>query len=206
MTIPLPLSKPVASATLVAHRCFEERLVLRKGGENVAELFRTLISTLATAFLIASVAHGQVRQGTEPERAAHDQSESEHGPQSLVGTWKLLWARAFDDAGYELPLPFGPQPMGMAVFDAERMIVTVADGRTSLPAGAPLRAFVSYCGDYEFDGTKLVTHADGASNPAMLKDQVRRIEFESRDRKVAAPISGLVGQNVGLRLAWERVR
>jgi hypothetical protein len=60
-------------------------------------------------------------------------------------------------------------------------------------------------GNYEFDGTKLVTHADGASNPAMLKDQVRHIEFESRDRMVAAPISGLVGQNAGLRLAWERV-
>ena len=171
----------------------------------MADSFRTLISTLATALLIASFAHGQVRQGTEPDTAADNQSESEHGTHSLIGTWKLLSARAFDDAGHELPLPFGPQPMGIAVFDDERMIVTVADGRTSLPAGAPPRAFVSYCGNYEFDGTKLVTHADGASNPAMLKDQVRHIEFESRDRMVAAPIFGLVGQNAGLRLAWARV-
>jgi Lipocalin-like domain len=96
--------------------------------------------------------------------------------------------------------------MGIAVFGAERMIVVVTDGRTSLPADAPPRAFISYGGNYQFDGTKLVTHADGASNPAMLKDQVRHVEFESRDRMVAAPISGLVGQNVGLRLAWERIR
>ncbi len=156
--------------------------------------------------MAASFAHGQVRQGTEPESAAHNQSESEHGAQSLIGTWKLLWARAFDDAGHELPPPFGPQPMGIVVFDTERMLVTVADGRMSLPAGASARAFVSYCGNYEFDGKKLVTHADGASSPAMLKDQVRHIEFESRDRMVVAPISGLVGQNAGLRLAWERVR
>jgi hypothetical protein len=172
----------------------------------VARLFGNLVSALAAAFLIASLAHGQVRQGTEPESARHDQSDSEHRAQSLIGTWKLLWARAFDDAGHELPQPFGPQPMGIAVFDAERMIVVVTDGRTSLPADAPPRAFISYGGNYQFDGTKLVTHADGASNPAMLKDQVRHVEFESRDRMVAAPISGLVGQNVGLRLAWERIR
>jgi len=44
-----------------------------------------------------------------------------------VGTWKLIEARAYDDAGHELPLPFGPHPMGIAVFEAERMIVVVAD-------------------------------------------------------------------------------
>jgi hypothetical protein len=120
----------------------------------VAKLLRTLVSALAAAFLIASFAQGQVRQGTEPESVRHDQSESEYGAQSLIGTWKLLWARAFDDAGQELPLPFGPRPMGIAVFDAERIIVVVADGRTSLPADSPPRAFVSYCGNYQFDGTK----------------------------------------------------
>src|SRR4029077_16496267 len=87
---------------------------------------------------------------------------------AIVGTWKLIEARAYDDAGHELPLPFGPHPMGIAVFEAERMIVVVADGRTSLPPDAPPRGFVSYCGNYQFDGTKLVTHADGASNPVAL--------------------------------------
>jgi hypothetical protein len=159
----------------------------------VARLFRTLVSSLAAAFLIASPGYGQGSQGGEPESARQDHSESERGVQSLVGTWKLVEARAFDDAGHELPQPFGPQPMGIAVFEAGRLIVLVADGRTSLPTDAPRRAFVSYCGNYQFDGTKLVTHADGASNPAMLRDQVRHIEFEGRDRYVATPISGLVG-------------
>jgi hypothetical protein len=96
--------------------------------------------------------------------------------------------------------------MGIAVFEAERMIVVVTDGRTSLPADAPPRAFVSYCGNYRFDEANLVTHTDGASNPAIPRDQIRRIEFESRDRMVATPVSGLVGRNSGLRLIWERVR
>jgi hypothetical protein len=44
----------------------------------VAKLLRTLVSALAAAFLIASFAQGQVRQGTEPESVRHDQSESEY--------------------------------------------------------------------------------------------------------------------------------
>ena len=63
--------------------------------------------------------------------------------QSLVGTWKLLEARAFDDAGHELPQPLGLHPMGITVFEAERMIGVVADGRTWLPADAPPRAFIA---------------------------------------------------------------
>ena len=34
--------------------------------------------------------------------------------------WKLAEARAFDNAGQELPPPFGPHPMGLALFEAER--------------------------------------------------------------------------------------
>jgi hypothetical protein len=113
----------------------------------VARLFRTLVSAVAAAFLIVSPGHAQVRQGSEPESARQNQSEPEHRVQSLVGTWKLLEGRAFDDAGHELPQPLGPHPMGIAV-----------------------------------------------------------IEFEGKDRFVATPISGLVGQNAGLRFVWERVR
>jgi hypothetical protein len=55
---------------------------------KLAKLLRTLVSTLAAAFLIASFAQGQVRQGTEPESVRHDQSESEYGAQRLIGTWE----------------------------------------------------------------------------------------------------------------------
>jgi hypothetical protein len=52
---------------------------------------------------------------------------------SLVGAWKLISARAFDEAGRELPSPLGPQPMGVAIFDSERGMAMAADGRPDLP-------------------------------------------------------------------------
>jgi hypothetical protein len=113
--------------------------------------------------------------------AGHTQIIKKPGMQSLAGaTWKLIEARALDDAGDELPPPLGPQPMGIVIFGGERMMVGVGDGRTSLPPD------------------------DGASSPDLLRDQVRHIEFEGTARFVATPVSGLA-RNAGLRLVWERV-
>ena len=44
--------------------------------------------------------------------------------QSLVGIWKLVEARAFDDAGHEVPSPLGPEPMGglMVVHPLSRLL------------------------------------------------------------------------------------
>jgi hypothetical protein len=63
---------------------------------------------------------------------------------SLSGTmWKLIGASAFDEEGHELTPPLGELPMGFAMFEAERMIVAVTDGRLSLPPDVPARAFVA---------------------------------------------------------------
>jgi hypothetical protein len=54
--------------------------------------------------------------------------------QTLSGTmWKLIEAPGVDEEGHELAPPLGQVPMGFAMFEAERMIVAVADGRLSLP-------------------------------------------------------------------------
>src|ERR1051326_596248 len=42
--------------------------------------------------------------------------------QSLVGIWKMVEARAFDDAGNEMPSPLGPEPMGVLLIEAERIM------------------------------------------------------------------------------------
>ena len=124
---------------------------------------------------------------------------------SLVGIWKLVAARAFDDSGDELPSPLGPQPMGIAIFDAERAIATAGDGRVTLPPDVPKRIFAAYCGHYTFDGTELVTHVDGASSSDMFADQVRHIRLESPSRMVVVPKSRLFGLGGGMELVWERV-
>jgi hypothetical protein len=81
----------------------------------LGSLFSILISGFAAAFLIASPGYGQVRK-SDPEGARQEHSGSVNGNQAIVGTWKLIEARAYDEAGHELAPPFGPKPMGIAVY------------------------------------------------------------------------------------------
>lgn len=122
---------------------------------------------------------------------------------SLIGVWKLVEGRAFDDAGREVSSPLGPHPMGVAIFEAERMMVMISDGRTTLPPETT-RAFAAYCAKYTFDGTKAVAFVDGASSPDMREDQVRHIRFDGTKRMTVVPVSRLLGRGSGLELVWER--
>jgi hypothetical protein len=127
--------------------------------------------------------------------------------QSLVGTWKLIEARAFDEVGRELPLPFGPHPMGIVSFDTDRMVGVLGDARASLPPDAPPRFFVAYTGSYRFDGAELVTQTDDASRPELIVEQVRHVRFESPTRIVVVPVSGVPGLSIrsGIELVWQRL-
>jgi hypothetical protein len=123
---------------------------------------------------------------------------------SLVGVWKLVEARAFDDAGRELPPPLGPQPMGLAFFEAERMVGVIGDARASVPTEGPGRSFIAYTGTYRFDGEVLVANADDASRPELIVEQVRRVRFEGPNRMMVVPTSGVPGYN-GINIMWERL-
>src|SRR5262245_5922420 len=107
---------------------------------------------------------------------------------SIVGTWKLAHAAARDAAGVALPAPYGGQGIGRVTFTAEgRMMSVVCDGRPELPAGTP-REYSSYCGNYTFDGARLVTRVDAASDPSRIGgDQVREVSFEGGDRMILRP-------------------
>src|SRR5947207_11423050 len=79
---------------------------------------------------------------------------------SIVGTWKLVAAAARDRNGNPLPAPYGGKGMGRVIFNAEgRMMAVTCDGRKELPSGT-VRAYSSYCGNYTFDGARLVTRVD----------------------------------------------
>jgi hypothetical protein len=96
--------------------------------------------------------------------------------------------RAHDDAGKPMHAPYGPVPMGVLVFSADgRMVAVLCDARPELPAGEEEREYSSYCGNYSFDGTTLVTRVDAAADRSRLGgDQVRRVRFEG-DRLVLMP-------------------
>ena len=98
---------------------------------------------------------------------------------SIVGTWKLVAAAARDRNGKPLPAPYAGKGMGRVVFNAEgRMMAVNCDGRPVLPPGAS-RAYSSYCGNYKFDESRLVTRVDAASDPSRIgSDQVREVSFD----------------------------
>ena len=109
---------------------------------------------------------------------------------SIVGTWRLVEAKSHDPKGQPLSVPYGGKGMGRVMFSAEgRMMAVVCDGRPELPADTR-RDYSSYCGNYKFDGTQLITRVDAASDPARIgSDQVRDVSFDG-DRMIllaAAP-------------------
>lgn len=98
----------------------------------------------------------------------------------IVGTWRLVWARAVDGDGRELPIPYGGEkPMGTVTFNADgRMMAVLCDGRPEISEGGA-REYTSYCGNYRFDGRQLVTRVDAASDAdRMGTDQVRDVSFD----------------------------
>jgi hypothetical protein len=107
---------------------------------------------------------------------------------SIVGTWKLVAAAAKDKNGNPLPPPYGGHGMGRVALTAEgRMMAVTCDGRSELPPGSE-RAYSSYCGNYTFDGARLVTRVDAASDPSRIgSDQVREVSFQGDDRMILRP-------------------
>jgi hypothetical protein len=86
-----------------------------------------------------------------------------------------------------------------------RMMSVVCDGRTELSPGVQ-RDYSSYCGNYTFDGARLVTTVDAASDPTRIgSQQVRDVRFEG-DRMVLRPPPRRSGDVTEQReLTWELI-
>ena len=126
--------------------------------------------------------------------------------QSIIGTWKLVGATARDRGGNLLPAPYGGNGMGRVAFDAAgRMMAVTCDGRPALPQGTQ-RNYNSYCGNYTFDGSRLITRVDAASDPTRIgSDQVREVSFDG-DRMILRPPPRQTEAGEEYReLTWERI-
>ena len=125
---------------------------------------------------------------------------------SIVGTWKMVDAVARDRGGSLLPAPYGGKGMGRVMFNAEgRMMAVTCDGRPQLAAGT-VRAYSSYCGNYTFDGSRLITRVDAASDRSRIgSDQVREVSFAG-DRMILRPPprQGEAGEEYR-EITWERI-
>src|SRR6201999_3349917 len=124
----------------------------------------------------------------------------------IVGTWRMKGTVGRDDSGKVLEPPYGPLAMGLVVFQADgRMMAGLCDGRVSLPPGEP-RQFMSYAGNYTFDGTTLSTRVDASSDASRVGgDQVRAVSFVDGKLVLRPPRRLYAGLMQHQELVWERV-
>lgn len=127
---------------------------------------------------------------------------------SIIGTWALVKAFSVDAEGKPLPPPYGGEKgMGRVTFNGDgRMIAVLCDGRVSLPAGAH-REYNSYCGNYTFDGQRLVTRVDASKDAERIgKDEVRDVRFEGKYMVLRPPFRPSLNRAPEQReLWWEKI-
>jgi hypothetical protein len=126
--------------------------------------------------------------------------------QRIIGTWRLRRTKGTDDHDVELSPPFGPTPNGVVCFEENgRMYSVLCDGRLELPAGEP-RQFMSYAGNYTFDGMTLSTRVDASSDASRIGgEQVRLVRFENGGMVLAPPRRLYAGVMQRQELFWERI-
>jgi Lipocalin-like domain len=126
---------------------------------------------------------------------------------SIVGTWRLVRAEAFDANGKPQPTPYGGAPIGRVMFTSSgRMMAMTGDGRQEVPAGQG-REYNTYAGTYTCNGKRLITRVDSCSNPAYMgTEQVREIGHEGGLMVLRPPVRAYVGRPREQRvLYWERI-
>ena len=123
-----------------------------------------------------------------------------------VGVWKLVGGTMRDPAGKPVGVPFGPRGMGLLTLTADgRMMAVLIDGRAELPDGTR-REYSSYCGNYTFDGSTLITTVDASVDPARVGgQQVRKVRFEGERMILVPPAREVDGVRIDRELAWERI-
>ena len=126
---------------------------------------------------------------------------------TIVGTWKVVNAISRDAQGKELARPFGPKGIGIVTLNAEgRMMAVLCDGRPHLPDEMK-REYSSYCGNYTFDGSTLITKVDASASArnAVGSDQVRKVRFEGERMVLTPPPTELNGVMQYRDIIWERI-
>src|SRR5262249_41486158 len=117
---------------------------------------------------------------------------------SIVGTWRLVRAEAFDANGKPQPPPYGGAPLGRVMFTSSgRMMAMTGHGRE----------YNTYAGTYTLDGKRLITRVDSCSNPAyMSTEQVREVSHEGALMVLRPPVRTYLGRPPEQRvLYWERI-
>jgi hypothetical protein len=145
------------------------------------------------------------------------------GASKLVGTWKLVAIEERDAKGQLVaPLDYGPDPMGLIMYDAtgHMSVHAMRRGRPRLPSQdvhlAPAElaktAFVgygAYFGTYTVDERAGVVthHVEGSLLPNWEgSDQRRRFTLSGDKLTLEPPELQAAGEKRTRRLTWQRVQ
>ena len=133
-------------------------------------------------------------------------TDSKDAARKVAGVWRLVSTKATDASGKALDGPYGPRGMGLVTLTSDnRMMAVLVDGRSELPSGTK-RDYSSYCGNFTFDGSTLITTVDAASDPARMGTrQVRKVRFEGERMVLMPPVAEVNGVKVTRELTWERI-
>jgi Lipocalin-like domain len=125
---------------------------------------------------------------------------------NVAGVWKLVGGSMTDPGGKSVGVPYGPRGMGLVSLTSDgRMMAVLVDGRAKLEGGAK-REYSSYCGNYTFDGSTLITTVDASSDPGRMgSQQVRKVRFDGDRMILVPPEREEGGVKIHRELTWERV-
>ena len=140
---------------------------------------------------------------------------AEDPAKQLVGSWKLTsWV--IQVIGGETSEPFGPGPVGRAVFTPNGYVAFMIVGAHRKPASnndesaALLKSLLAYSGKFTIEGDKFTTKVDISGNELLTgQDQVRffKLEGDRLSLRTAEQISAVFpGKKVVGTLTWERER
>jgi Lipocalin-like domain len=124
----------------------------------------------------------------------------------LIGIWRLVESKAWDDAGNSLPPPYGRCPLGQIVFTAERrMLAALCNGDTDVGSETD-RGYSSYGGVYTLRGNTLTTDVDIASDTRRIGgQQVREAILDGDQLLLRPPLRAYNGTKQQRELLWKRI-
>ena len=125
---------------------------------------------------------------------------------ALIGIWRLVESKAWDEAGNSLPAPYGTHPIGQITFTVEgRMLAALCNGDADPGTGVD-RGYSSYGGFYTLDGTTLTVAVDVASDSRRIGGQQVREAILDGERLLLRPPLRLYGGVMQQReLLWEQI-
>ena len=140
-------------------------------------------------------------------------------PNPLIGTWRLVsWEnRSLVDG--QISYPLGKDAAGYIMYNQDGYMFVAIMGPNRLKfaandllSGTPEEeaqaeeTYVSYCGQYDFDGDKVVHHVELSLFPNWVGvDQERLVELTGNRLTLSTPPILLRGIQQTAHLIWERV-